>query len=67
MRIEIVKITIVLFKHAADLVLLKTNLPSATPGITDQSVSLQFAAAKDTGVAYAAANFPGVPVEIIKS
>lgn len=50
-----------------DFISLETNLPSPTPGITSENLSLDFRAAAGSGEKYIKQNFPEIKkVKIIK-
>jgi hypothetical protein len=66
MKIEIESITIIIDKYHQDKIYLHPVLPpSYWP--YDETPSLALDAAKGTGIEYCKANFPGVPVGVIKN
>lgn len=62
--INITKIT-VLTGYGADKVTLHTDLPSGTPAVSREPLSLSLEAARGEGEAYAGKHFPGLPIEVI--
>ena len=64
MGIEIRKIVIIREYHGPDRCHIVTGMPSAIVGNLDV-LTLDFIAARDTGISYVEKNFPGVPVEVI--
>lgn len=49
-----------------DKVMLETDYPSPCPDFDSHELCLDFDAAYDTGPAYVARNFPGVPVKLVR-
>jgi hypothetical protein len=63
---QVRRITLLLSKTAADHVILHTDLPpSCWPWKEAPTLTLHCAA--ETGAQYCELNFPGVPVEIVKT
>lgn len=56
-------ILVLRFSMSADRVVLNTSLPEAMYPFTDK-LTLEFSAARGTGVEYCEKHFPGVPVEL---
>ena len=62
MEIDITKITVILNPHGMDLVSMHTDLPTTTPGVSDENCSMIIYCAKDTGKEYCEKHFPGIPI-----
>ena len=62
MKIE--KITIVIGR-GTDKIMLQTNFPSSLPKVSQENLSLDFDAEKDTGKEYCERNFPGIPIKVV--
>lgn len=64
---KVIRANLVLSQYGADHVDLLTDLPSPTPGLTDDNCWLGFIVARDQGADYLAQHFPGIPVNVVNS
>ena len=68
MTVEITKCVVLHRKYSADMICLKTNLPSPCPKVVPDPADLVIMHVEvDTGEEYCRVNFPGVPVEVINA
>lgn len=67
MTVEIKKCVVICRKGHADVVILRTNLPSPVPAVTQEPCDFTIPLVQaGTGERYCKDNFPGVPVEVVR-